>query len=219
MSWWPLLFVALAEPAVGDPSFTPTPYQPWHPGEALPRSAPAQSTDSRQQPVLPSPELPRRPLELGLGAATFPFECAAASSACSGHAVFAHLHWRSFPHFAWVTRAKHTRLPGIDRHYLGLGARVFAFDSGRLDPYLELNLGGAYESNARGLALASEIVFGLNIVAFDHVSLGPFVELDYSERRAGVCRAHSYECGRWSRAPARQVAAGFSVEVAFGPPH
>lgn len=169
--------------------------------------------------MLPAPEHPRRLFELGVGAATFPFECAAASAACTGHALFADLRWRGSPHFAWVARAKRTRLPDRYRHYLALGARVFALDSGRLDPYLELNLGGEYDSAVRGFALASEVVFGLNIIAFDRLSLGPFVEFDYSERRAGVCRAHSHACRSWSRASERQVAAGLTVQLAFGPRH
>ena len=50
--------------------------------------------------------------------------------------------WRSFPHFAWTLASERTALVSGDSYYLGAGARVFAYERGAIDPFLELNLGG-----------------------------------------------------------------------------
>src|SRR6187402_628021 len=116
------------------PAFQPVLYRPWVPGEPLPE--PPSAAEAPRAKLVPGPEYSRRPYQLSVGIATLPFECLASKHACGSSAQFASLGWRGFPHFAWTLALERTDLRAGDRYYVALGARVFAYERGTLDPFL-----------------------------------------------------------------------------------
>lgn len=205
---------ALEPPA---PGFQPVLYRPWVAGETLP--APREAPDAPPARLVPGPEYARRPYQLAAGIATLPFECLASRRACGSSAQFLSLSWRTAPHFAWALAGDRTHVTAGDRYYLALGARVFAYERGVLDPFLELNLGGEVSTEAEGVALAGQVVFGLGLFLAEHLALTPTLAFRHSEHRVGVCRSTLTACDPWSQERTYWFALGLSVSAVWGPPH
>lgn len=203
-------------PAPPVPAFQPVLYRPWAPGESVPAASEAPEAPPAQ--LVPGPEYARRPYQVSAGFATLPLECLASRHSCGSNAQFASLAWRSTPHFAWVLAGERTQLTAGDRYYLGLGARVFAYERGTVDPFLELSVGGEVSTEAEGIALASEVVFGVGVYLVEHLALAPTLEFRHSEHRVGVCRSTLAACDPWSRDRTYWVALGLSVSAVWGPP-
>lgn len=205
-----------AAPPLQAPAFQPVPYRPWSPGDPLPDPTPPPDVPPAR--LVPGPEHARRPFEVGVGFATLPFECLADPHACGSSSALVGFQWRSFPHFAWTLAGERTALVSGQSYYLGAGARVFAYERGAVDPFLELNLGGELTSEAQGVAFAGNVVFGVAIYLFDHLQLAPILEFRHSERGWGVCRSTLYACDRWSEDHTHWAALGLSVAAMWGPP-
>ena len=198
------------------PAFQPVLYRPWVPGEPLPE--PPSTAEAPRTTLVPGPDYARRPYLLAVGVATLPFECLASEHACGSSAQFASLGWRGFPHFAWTLALERTDLRAGDRYYVALGARVFAYERGALDPFLELNLGGETATEAAGVALAGEVVFGLGVHLLEHLLLSPVLKFRHSEHRIGVCRSTLEACDPWSNERTYWIALGLTIWGAWGPP-
>jgi len=198
------------------PAFQPVLYRPWVPGEPLPE--PSGAAEAPRASLVPGPEYARLPYQFDVGVATLPFECLASEHACGSTAQFASLGWRGFPHFAWTLALERTDLRAGDRYYVALGARVFAYEKGALDPFLELNLGGEVATEAAGVALAGEVVFGLGVHLLDHLMLSPVVKLRHSEHGVGVCRSSLEACDPWTHERTYWIALGLAVGGTWGPP-
>lgn len=205
------------EVAPASPDFRPVLYRPWLPGESVP--APYEAPEVPAAELVPGPDFARRPYQASAGVAALPLECLASRRACGSNAEFVSLAWRATPHFAWVLAAERTQLVVGDRYYLALGARVFAYERGAVDPYLELTLGGEAATEAEGIALAGEVVFGVGITLVEQLTLTPTLELRHSEHRLGVCRSALAACDPWSRERTYWVAFGLSIAAAWGPRH
>ncbi len=209
-----------AEPQAAEPprpSFEPVLYRPWVAGESLP--TPPESADAAPARLVPGPEYARRPYQVSAGIALLPFECLASRRACGSTAQSVSFGWRTTPHFAWALAADRTQLTAGNRYYLALGARVFAYERGPLDPFLELNLGGEVATEAEGVALAGEIVFGLGLTLVEHLMLAPTLAFRHSEHRLGVCRSALATCDPWSHDRTYWIALGLGVGAVWGPPH
>lgn len=198
------------------PAFQPVLYRAWQPGEPLPPTP--RTPDAPTVNLIPGPEYRRRPHQVDFGLATLPFECLADRHACGSSLQFASLAWRGFPHFAWALAGARTDLRAGDRFYLGAGARVYAYERGVLDPFLELTLGGEVSTEAEGVALAGEVRFGLGIHLVEHLQLAPTLAFRHSEHRVGVCRSALAVCEPWSHQRTYWVALGLSVAAVWGRP-
>lgn len=199
------------------PDFQPVLYQPWRPGEPLPPARePAETPPAR---LVPGPDYARRPYHAAAGVAALPFECLASRRACGSSAQFVRLAWRTTPHFAWALAGERTGLTTGDRYYLALGAKVFAYEHGVLDPFLELTLGGEASTETEGVALAEEVVFGVGVLVVEHLVLAPTLAFRHSEHRIGVCRSTLAACDPWSHDRTYWIALGLSVGGVWGSPH
>lgn len=198
------------------PAFQPVLYRPWVPGEALPE--PPSPAEAPRASLVPGPEHARRPYSFGVGFATLPFECLASEHACGSGAQFASLAWRIVPHFAWTVALERTDLRAGDRYYAALGARVFAYEQGALDPFLELNLGGEVATEAAGVAFAGEVVFGVGVHLLEHLLVSPLLKFRHSEHHIGVCRSTLEACDPWSNERTYWIAVGLTIGAAWGPP-
>ncbi len=210
--WLLLPATALAQPPNEDRFL---PYQAWHEGDAL--LSPRQEPNDTPGPLLPGKSYDRRPFQLYLGGAMLPIACFRAQAWCGGSSVFAGFAHRLVPHFAWTFGAEYTRARPDDVVYAFAGARVFALESGRVDPYAELNLGAEHWSRPGRINLAGEIAFGVAIHVFEHLELGPVVKFRQGETRLGVCRWDA--CNTRSAIGERWLAAGLSLLVPLGAPH
>jgi len=205
-----------AAPHGEPPAFQPISYRPFSPGDSLPDPTPP--PDMPPARLVPEPEHARRPFQAGFGFATLPFECLSGPRACGSSSALVGIQWRSFPHYAWTLAGERTALVSGDSYYLGAGARVFAYERGTIDPFLELNLGGEVTTEAQGVAFAGNVVFGLALYLFDHLQLAPLLEFRHSERGWGACHSSAYACNHWSQGHTNWVALGLSVEAMWGPP-
>lgn len=204
-------------PTPPEPDFQPVLYLPWAAGESLPASA--EAADAPPARLVPGPEYARRPYQVAAGVAALPFECLASRRACGSSAQFLRVGWRTTPHFAWALAGERTHLTTGDRYYVAAGARVFAYERGALDPFLELTVGGEASTEAEGVALAGEVVFGLGITLVEHLVLAPTLAFRHSEHRVGVCRSTLAACDPWSHDRTYWIALGLSVGAVWGSPH
>jgi len=204
-------------PTAPDPGFQPVLYRPWVAGESLP--APPEAAEAPPARLVPGPEYARRPYQFAAGVAALPFECLASRHACGSSAQFLRLGWRTTPHFAWVLAGERTDLTVGDRYYVAAGARVFAYERGVIDPFLELTVGGEASTEAEGVALAGEVVFGVGITLVEHLVLAPTLAFRHSEHRVGVCRSTLAACDPWAHDRTYWIALGLSVGTVWGSPH
>jgi hypothetical protein len=221
----PLVFFSSAESTAlqGVPrsDFEVAPYQPWRSSDDLPDATLPSDGDAPLSPREASQA--RRPLELRLGAAALPLECATRRP-CGSSSWFGGLAWRGFPHFAWSFGGEWTRTATEQIGYFSIGGRVYALDEGAFDPYLELNLGAEYWAPALELGLGGELVFGASLYLLEQLRLGLLVKLRYGLNDADLCRAGAYRCcrgscDRWSSVGERWLGLGVALEVPLGPPH
>lgn len=203
------------EPPV--PGFRPVLYRPWVAGESVP--APREAAPAPPARLVPGPEYARRPYQVAAGVAALPFECLASRRACGSSTQFVSLAWRTTPHFAWALAGDRAQLIAGNRYYVALGARVFAYERGALDPFLELSLGGEVSTEAEGVALAGQVAFGLGIHLAEHLALAPTLAFRHSEHQVGVCRATLAACHPWSQDRTYWIALGLSIGAVWGPPH
>lgn len=205
-----------AAPPSEPSAFQPIAYRPFSPGDPLPDPTPP--PDVPPALLVPGPEYARRPFQAGFGFATLPFECLANHRACGSSSALVGFQWRSVPHFAWTFAGERTALVSGDTYYLGAGARVYAYERGGFDPFLELNLGGEVTTRVEGVAFAGNVVFGLALYLFDQLQLAPLLEFRHSERAWGVCHSTLYACDRWSEGHTNWIAFGLSISAMWGPP-
>jgi len=170
-------------------------------------------------PELPAPEYARRPFELTAELLLGLPNCAIGSSynqRCDGIAAGpgfgATALWRPSPYFALggtvsalsfgfrPTQGAGLSQGSADGHFWGLLTRLYFFDQGSFEPYLELGMGSAgvatraqeadaeYEENSAGLAF--RVGGGLEFYLGRHVRLGP--AFDWTRFNVGQMR----RCGQ-----------------------
>lgn len=205
--------------AMGEPPAVPNrlSYRPWQHGESLPNSRlPAEDAT---QPLLPGPAHARRRFELGAGLGGFPGHCLADRPGCAGHSAFARFGWRWVPRFSWSVQFERTSIAQHGIVALLVGARIFTFDTGRVDPYLELGLGIEHWDRIAGINLAGELGAGLNVYVLEYLKLGPVLKLRHGEHWVGTCNRRYRDCHAWSAVGERWLTAGLSMELPLGAPH
>ncbi len=173
---------------------------PWVPAPGAP------PPDLPPAPEGNRPELARRPAEIGAGfGVTLPL-CSdrfGSATRCSnterGKTVGFTALWRSTPAFAWGVYGEVTRfeLRGpsssrgkTDALVAGVLGRVYLFDSGKLDPWVELGLGGGVvaamsadeiglvEHTSRRTGFSTRIGAGFDFLVSARLRLGPVIDYD-----------------------------------------
>ena len=194
------------------------PYRPWQSGKPLPD--PRLPPEPAWGPLLPGPSYDRRPFAASLGVAALPLECLAPEGACGSHSAELALSWRAVPHYAWALSLERTEV-GDSRVWFGsLGALVYAFNDGALDPYLGLDLGLESSGRSSGVRLAGTISFGMHVYLLEHLRLGPLLKLRHSERRWSTCGGAAQSCDEaWSATGERWLMLGWALSVPLGAPH
>lgn len=214
---------------------------PWEapgPGAPPPDAAPAPEGNPE--------ELPRRPAEFATSVGfTLPL-CSkrfASVSRCPntafGRTAGLSALWRASPAFAWGFYGEFTRYeldgPGEVRgraNALGGGVvgRVYLFDSGKFEPWVELGLGGGAvravslgaggvpDGTTRRAGFSTRLAAGFDVLLGQHVRLGPVVDYDRVLARrqyecvTGNCRGKEF--GRIDEG----LTFGMSLTVALGAP-
>jgi hypothetical protein len=127
------------------------------------------------------------------------------------------LQYRAVPHFAWTLSVDHASAGWENSTYVGPGARVFAKQSGSVDPFVELGVGVDHSSREARLLLAGVLGAGFSVALSDHVKLGPTLQLRQRSLpmqgcRLRPCRHASFWGERW-------LTLGLALELWLGPRH
>ncbi len=186
---WLVARGAAAQPMPGGPA----PYSPWDGSSALP-TAPAEAT-AAPTPLERDPDWGRRTVELvpevGFSVPRCASRARARAAACSSlqYGRFAGLGalYRPNPYFAFGGGFLVTEFAGPDgatARALELGAttRVYLLESGRVEPYFELWLGGGTERTQpatepklerHAASAGARVGGGIDFYLGEHVRLGP----------------------------------------------
>jgi len=214
MFWTPLSVSLLWATAQPVSEFPRLPYAPYQSGDSLP--SPHLPPQDTEQPELSLESATRQPFYVEGQAAWLPLECAQTPQNCYDHSLGLTLGWRLSPHFAWNLSFERSDIGEQHVPYAALGARVFAWDSGWLDPYLGLSLGAEHHDTQPHLNLATMLEFGLGLGVTSDITLAPTLRLRQGPVRDADCGgAGRRSCG-WSAMGERWLYLGLALNVALG---
>jgi hypothetical protein len=175
------------------------------------------------EPLTDPPSYQRRPWSASFGALGH-IDCVWQQLPCRSGSMLLTLLARPSEFFAWQLNIAESAVAGDSPArlaFVGGGARLYALERGRWDPFVGLSLGAEYarrSSRQKSFNLATELSFGLSWLVTERVQLNHVLNFRQGFRRVRSCGGGFGGCGSWLSQHDRWVALGIELSFALGEP-